>query len=136
MPCSLCARQVGKRSCTACSASPRPATLPCPKIAQAPAKYGSSSPSTRTYCAISQRTVACAAVSRTVAISHRLAWKLRRRACLAPGVDQHGETPAQVGDRRLVVDAAGQPARRGVGEDRAAHRETLDDGTGRGDAER
>src|SRR3546814_1157576 len=46
--------------------SPSPATLPWPKIAHAPAKYGTCAPSTTTRCAASQRTVACAAVSRIV----------------------------------------------------------------------
>jgi hypothetical protein len=43
--CSLWARQVGRTSRTWCSASPRPATLPWPKIAQTPANSGASAPS-------------------------------------------------------------------------------------------
>src|SRR6185437_11160434 len=136
MPCSLCARQVGKFPRAAYSASPRPATLPCPKIAQAPAKYGNSRPATVTYCAASQRIVAWAAVSRTLAMSHRLAsgWR-RRHARLAPGLDQHGEARGQLGDGRFVVDGAGQPARGRLGENRAAYREALDDGAGGSGAE-
>jgi hypothetical protein len=38
--CSLCARNVGKRSRAAYSASPNPATLPWPKIAKTPANRG------------------------------------------------------------------------------------------------
>src|SRR6185312_11570454 len=126
MPCSLCARQVGKFPRAAYSASPRPATLPCPKIAQAPAKYGNSRPATVTYCAASQRIVAWAAVSRTLAMSHRLAsgWR-RRHARLAPGLDQHGEARGQLGDGRLQAEQQYAAAQRIVGADR-----TLDVGPG------
>jgi hypothetical protein len=40
MLCSLCPRHVGITSEDSANASPKPATLPCPKIAQQPAMYG------------------------------------------------------------------------------------------------
>src|SRR6516165_8057986 len=48
--CSLCARNVGSRSLAAYSASPKPATLPWPKIATTPAKRACSWPSVSPLC--------------------------------------------------------------------------------------
>ena len=65
--CSLWARKVGSMSRTPDKASPRPATLPWPKIAQTPPNSGTVSPSSEVRCAAIARTSACAAVSRIVA---------------------------------------------------------------------
>ena len=53
MDCSLWPRHVGNWSWTGCSASARQVTLPWPKIPKAPAKTGTSSPST-TVCCVQQ----------------------------------------------------------------------------------
>jgi len=66
--CSLCARNVGKRSLAAYSASPNPATLPWPKIAKTPANRGYSRPSISLFCDARKRTSAWAIVSRIVVI--------------------------------------------------------------------
>jgi hypothetical protein len=49
--CSLCARKVGSRSRASYSASPIPATLPCPKMAKTPANNGTSRSSNSLVCA-------------------------------------------------------------------------------------
>ena len=82
--CSLWARSVGSRSWTAWSASPRPATLPWPKIAHTPAKSGASPPSTSVRWAHRKRTSACAIVSRWVAIAVP-PWPGPRRPTAASG---------------------------------------------------
>ena len=64
--CSFWPRQVGSSSLTASSASLRQVTLPWPKIANTPGNSGTSAPSISVRCAISQRTSACAMVSRMV----------------------------------------------------------------------
>src|SRR5262249_6750878 len=66
--CSLCARNVGSRWRTSYSASPTPATLPCPKIAKTPANKGTSRPSTSLVCAARYRVSAWAIVRRIVVI--------------------------------------------------------------------
>ena len=63
MVCSFWPRQVGSASPMPCSASPMPATLPWPKIAQTPSMKRSPS---SVICTLSQRIIACAAVSRMV----------------------------------------------------------------------
>src|SRR5690554_2600866 len=130
MPCSLWARQVGSASLAACSASPMAETLPWPKIAQTPAKYGTCSPSTTTCCAASQRTVAWAAVRRMrsleglfMADSLPDRGSRRRPPGVAPGLDQACEAGRQLGDGGFVIDPSGQPAQRDVAEDRAPDRE-------------
>jgi hypothetical protein len=67
--CSLWALSVGSRSRAAWSASPRPATLPWPKIAHTPARSGASPSSVSVCWAHRNRTSAWAIVSRWVAIA-------------------------------------------------------------------
>ena len=85
--CSLCARKVGSSSRAAYSASPRPATLPCPKIAHTPANRGSSPPSISVRCAARKRTSACAIVRRIVVIARPPRFRVTCRA----RIDQHDE---------------------------------------------
>ncbi len=77
--CSLWARRVGRRSWAAWSASPRPATLPWPKIAHTPPKSGTSVPSASVTWAQRNRTSAWAIVSRAVPIS--TSWEANAREC-------------------------------------------------------
>ena len=64
----LVVRAIGRqrRRARPCSASPMPATLPWPKIAQTPAKSGTVSPSISVFWAASSATSACAMVRRIV----------------------------------------------------------------------
>ena len=70
--------------------------MPCPKIAQTPAKSGSSCPSTTVFCAAIAATSACAMVSLIVAItcSYSIA---------PPDLDQPDEMFHHRADRACVV---------------------------------
>src|SRR5512142_346632 len=94
-----------------------PATLPCPKIENTPAKRRSSPPASSMRSAARWRTSACAIVSRIVRV---MSWPPR----LAPRVDERREVRAHAGLQRRVVDRAREPACRRFLEHRAADRET------------
>src|SRR5262245_12230364 len=136
--CSLWARKVGSVSCAWNSASPMPATLPCPKIAHTPANSGTSLPSRMLRWLARYRTTACAMVRRTVFIEWlpvsillaSIVSSRRRIGALGffPGVGQAGEAPGHFRDRAGIVQLAAQPGVGRLGEDGAADGEALDDG--------
>ena len=67
--CSFRAGMNRKRSRYWCSACPMPATLPCPKIPQHPAKNRARTPTRSTYWFARYRISACATVSRSTVIA-------------------------------------------------------------------
>ena len=116
-----------------CSASPMPATLPWPKIAQTPSMKRSPS---SVICTLSQRIIACAAVSRMrsahrfpslcVLRAHATASRAVARA-LSQMRAEPGVALGHLRHRRVVVGLAGHPAPRHLAEDRPADGEALDE---------
>ena len=66
IPCSLRPCITRRPPGFTSSASPRPTAMPCPKIVKKPSTNFVSTPSIATYCWSKKRTIACAAVRRTV----------------------------------------------------------------------
>src|SRR4051812_32384650 len=116
MPCSLWARYVGSSWRAACRASPMPATLPWPKIAQHPANSGTSWPSISARWAHRNLTKAWAMVRRTVGIGPPsgsvvlvlIASDLDRRPGLqrlCRGIGQHQRAASVLAGRRRGLAA-------------------------------
>ena len=117
----------GSASPMPCSASPMPATLPWPKIAQTPSMKRSPSSVICTLEPAHHRLrrgqpdrLAHAAASFVHATPPA------RRPRLVPEAAEPRVAPRHLGDRRVVGDLARQPAARRLAEDRAADGEALD----------
>ena len=133
--CSLCARKVGSALRCAASASPMPATLPWPKIANTPWKSGSLArrPS-RMRCAARYRTSAWAIVRRIVFMRPSRGGRRRARS----GARRRSCARSRRATRATAVAssiAAREPVARRRAEDRAADRKAAADRMARGDLE-